>query len=185
MKRIRVWKKAFAVFVSVVSTLGIKLPVGATALTISQSDSTDPPAGEDVPLAQACPEGQTRQLYARVTTRDPNGSLNIRSRPSTGGAVIGSVPNRWEVVVIEREPSGQWARITSHWGDPHPYGFGSAPDFREGWVSASFLRTLGRFCDKPSDPYSLIQPELFGDRTVVVQDDWLETADHIVAHLDR
>ncbi|MDX2213426.1 MAG: SH3 domain-containing protein [Oculatellaceae cyanobacterium bins.114] len=185
MKRIRVWKKTFAVFASVgFSALGIKLPAEAITLSVSQSESNDTLA-DDMPLAQACPDGQTRQLFARITTRDPNGSLNIRSRPSASGAIIGSVPSGWEVVVVEREPSGRWARITGHWGDPYPYGFGSAPDFREGWVSTSFLRTLGRLCDKPSDPYSLLQPELFGDRTVMLQEDWLEVADQVSASLNR
>jgi hypothetical protein len=131
------WKGVVVALVGVLLALaGIK-PAPAT-----------PPTEPEPTLAQAaCPsEWQTRQHYARVITeRDP---LRIRATPN--GRAIGSVPKGWAVVVLERDPSGQWTRITSHFGEyTNDAEFASAPYFRDGWVATRFLRDLGEFCEKP------------------------------------
>lgn len=127
------------------------------------------------PLAQAaCPnQWQTRQTYARVVTeRDP---LRIRATPN--GQVIGSVPKGWAVVVLERDASGQWTRITSHFGEyTDEANIGSAPYFRNGWVATQFLRNLGDFCEKPmaSGLTPLVSSTMSNPNT-----DWLALGDEI------
>lgn len=126
-------------------------------------------------LAQsACPnEWQTSQTYARVVTeRDP---LRIRANPN--GRVIGSVPKGWAVVVLERDASGQWTRITSHFGEyTDAPEFVSAPYFRDGWVSSQFLRTLGDFCEKPM---AMGVAPLVSSRIITPHTDWLDLGDEI------
>jgi hypothetical protein len=92
--------------------------------------------------------------------------------------VIGAVQAAGEVITLGRDSSGAWVRITT---DIHGYGpesFISAPYLRDGWVSAAFLRNLGRFCDKPYNLRMQSQAAVFGDRTVE-QQDWLQMADAI------
>jgi len=157
---------------AVVAVVGVLLSVfglkPAPAVALVDVDSPQP-------LAQAaCPnEWQTRQTYARVITeRDP---LRIRATPN--GRVIGSVPKGWAVVVLERDASGQWTRITSHFGqyttDPE---FASAPYFQDGWVSSQFLRTLGDFCEKPM---AMGVAPLFSSMTITPNADWLALGDDI------
>ncbi len=147
------------------SVFGLK-PAPAVALT-----DVDAPQ----PLAQAaCPsEWQTRQTYARVITeRDP---LRIRATPNGRG--IGSVPKGWAVVVLGRDASGQWTRITSHFGQyTNGAEFASAPYFRDGWVSSRFLRNLGDFCEKPM---AMGVAPLVSQRTSTPQADWLALGDEI------
>ncbi|MEB3290738.1 MAG: SH3 domain-containing protein [Leptolyngbya sp.] len=152
------------------SVLGLK-PAAAVALTEAESPQ---------PLAQAaCPhEWQTRQPYARVITeRDP---LRIRATPN--GRVIGSVPPGWAVVVLGRDRSGQWTKITSHFGEySNEPGFASAPDFRNGWVATRFLRNLGDFCDKPmaSGLAPLVASTLEASTLEAPRADWLALGDDI------
>jgi hypothetical protein len=131
------WKGAVVALVGVLLSFAGLKPAPAAPL-----------AAPEPTLAQAaCPsEGQTRQRYARVMTeRDP---LRIRATPN--GRVIGAVPKGWAVVVLERDPSGQWTRITSHFGEyTDVANIASAPHLRNGWVATRFLRDLGEFCDKP------------------------------------
>lgn len=134
-----------------------------------------PPTNPDSssPLAQAaCPESwQTRKTYARVITAgDP---LRIRATPN--GRPIGSVPRGWTVVVQGRDASGQWTKITSHFGDVS-IGFASAPDLRAGWVATRFLRTLGDFCEKPMAMGLMGSPTALATPAAA---DWLTLGDEI------
>ncbi len=158
------WKGAVVALVGVLlSFAGIK---PAPAAPLAEPEPT---------LAQAaCPnEWQTRQRYARVMTeRDP---LRIRATPN--GRVIGSVPKGWAVVVLERDPSGQWTKITSHFGEyTDTAGFGSAPYFRTGWVSSRFLRDLGEFCEKPM---AMGVAPLVASASTAPAADWLALGDEI------
>lgn len=120
------------------SFLGLK---PATAISLADFETPQPLAQTDCPN-----EWQTRQTYARVVTeRDP---LRIRATPN--GRVIGAVPKGWAVVVLERDASGRWTRITSHFEEStDEVNIASAPYFRNGWVATQFLRNLGDFCEKP------------------------------------
>lgn len=124
-------------------------------------------------VVRGCQYGGFPQYYSRVTTNGD--SLRIRATPA--GRVIGAAPNGWSVVVLEWSRNGVWARITSHFGDVGPYGFASAEYFRDGWVSAAYLKDLGRFCDKPPVVGQRVEPELFGEAAIEVQGDWLALGD--------
>jgi hypothetical protein len=133
------------------------------------------------PAEEACPEAwQKRQPYVRIVTKqgDP---LRVRSAPN--GAVIGAIPSGWAVVPVRRDRTGRWLRITSHFGEvtekDMPYGFGSAPHFRTGWVSAQFVKNLGTFCEKPQEVSQLQQTDLVADQDILVQEDWLALGDRI------
>lgn len=141
------------------SVLGLK-PAPAVAL---------PDVDAPQPLAQA----NCSETYARVITeRDP---LRIRATPN--GRVIGAVPSGWAVVVLERDPSGQWTRITSHFGEGTDDAIMiSAPDFRNGWVASRFLRHLGDFCGKPM---AMGVAPLVSQMTSTPQADWLALGDEI------
>lgn len=168
-------KKAIALFASVLTgILGCKIaPVSALSSEVRPVDRVAPAGNQ---LAQACPQpDQTRDSYAEVTTIEGD-ALNIRSSPN--GPVIGAVPDGWQVVTLGQDSSGNWVRITSHFGDVGEFGFASAPYFRDGWVSAAFLRNLGRFCDKPFNLQQQNQSAVFDNR-VVEQQDWLQIADAI------
>jgi hypothetical protein len=157
--------RAITLLISVLTSIfSLKiLPVAAiSSETIPVNRAV--PASTSDQLAQACPySDQVLQPYAEVTTVDGD-ALNIRSSPN--GRVIGAVPDGWEVVTLGQDASGNWVRITSHFGETEEIGFISAPYFRDGWVSAAFLRNLGRFCDKPYNLRMYDQAAIFGDRTV-------------------
>ncbi len=153
-----------------------KLPLFLAVTSILASLGQTAQASEQ-PLAQVvrgCQFGDFPKYYSRVTTNqgDP---LRVRSAPA--GSTIGSIPNGWAVVVLEWSRNGVWARITSHFGNIGEFGFASAPSFREGWVSAAYLKDLGRFCEKPTSAAQLIQPELLGTQPIEVEPDWLALAD--------
>lgn len=134
-------------------------------------------AEEIAQVVRGCQYGGFPQYYSRVQTNqgDP---LRVRATPA--GRTIGSIPNGWAVVVLEWSRNGVWARVTSHFGNV-PNGFASAEFFRDGWVSAAYLKDLGRFCEKPGGVAQLIQPEVFGAKPVEVQGDWLALGDALAA----
>lgn len=127
-------------------------------------------------VVRGCQYGDFPKYFSRVTTNDGD-PLRVRSTPS--GEAIGAIPNGWAVVVLEWSRNGVWARVSSHFGEIENPGFGSAPDFREGWVAAAYLKDLGRFCDKPESVSQLVQPELFGQQPLEIQGDWLALADRL------
>ncbi len=132
---------------------------------------------DDSTLAQVvrgCQFGGFPKYFSEVTTNgDP---LRVRATPN--GQPIGLIPNGWQVVVLEWSRNGVWARVTNHFSIDYPR-FASAPDFREGWVSAGYLKDLGRFCDKPANVGQLLQPEVFGAQPIEVQGDWVALADRL------
>jgi Bacterial SH3 domain len=129
-------------------------------------------------VVRGCEYGGFPKYYSRIRT---NNNDPLRVRAAANGKVIGAVPNGWAVVVLEWSRNGVWAKVTSHNGDPGQYGFGNAPDFREGWVAAAYLEDLGRFCEKPESVAQLVQPNLFGAAPVEVQSDWLAMGDALAA----
>lgn len=132
---------------------------------------------DDSTLAQVvrgCQFGGFPKYFSEVTTNgDP---LRVRATPN--GQPIGLIPDGWQVVVLEWSRNGVWARVTNHFSIDYPR-FASAPDFREGWVSAGYLKDLGRFCDKPANVGQLLQPEVFGAQPIEVQGDWVALADRL------
>lgn len=133
---------------------------------------------DDSTLAQvvrSCEYNGFPKYYSQVTTNsgDP---LRVRSAPD--GQSIGAIPDGWQVVVLEWSRNGIWARVTNHFGIDNPQ-FVNAPNFREGWVSAAYLKDLGRFCEKPASVAQLLQPEIFGEQPIEVQGDWLAFGDRL------
>ncbi len=55
-----------------------------------------------------------------------NDSLNIRSLPDAGASVVGTLPPNSFIDVLEANPDGRWALVST--------------DLATGWVSARFLR---------------------------------------------
>lgn len=145
----------------------------------AEKTSLMPPLrNSEMEIAQACPTDsphESPRLYARVNMR--RGTLNIRSSPN--GRIIGSVPNRWQVIVLNRDKTGQWSRITSHFGDVSPVGFASAPDFRDGWVATAYLKDLGKFCDKPINLMRSDLTPLSETKKILVHEDWVQMGDRI------
>ncbi len=164
------------------SVIGVKTTVATTTnpkATQSETPSLTPPLSkEETKLAQACPPDslhKTFRPYAKVTTqRTP---LNIRSSPN--GRIIGSVPKGWSVVTLNTDATGQWTRITSHFGDVAPIGFASAPGFREGWVSTTYLEDIGTFCDKPMSLTRSELKTLSASKKLLIHEDWVQMGDRI------
>jgi hypothetical protein len=104
-------------------------------------------------------------------------SIDVYSNPN--GRAIGLIPSGWAVIVVGRDSSGRWARITSHFGDDvgtHSR-FISAPLFRPGWVISSSLEDLGLHCEKPISSISInLQAK---SNFLQVQEDWLQLGDRI------
>lgn len=127
---------------------------------------------------QLCDRGEFPKAYVRVNTQsgDP---LRVRIEPA--GRQIGLIPDGWAVRVLEWSRNGYWVKVTSHFGTWEPgrigSGFGSAPDFAEGWVSAGYVKDEGRHCFKPQGVGQLLQPGVFGAAPVEVQSDWLAMGD--------
>lgn len=145
---------------------------------LDQITQTEADGQQYAQAVQACQYGGLPRAYVRIeTTGSP---LRVRSSPA--GASIGLIPNGWAVRVLEWSRNGYWVKVTSHFDvDPQAFGstvfFGSAPEFREGWVSAGYVKDLGRSCEKPEAAAMLLQPALFGAQPVEVQSDWLATGD--------
>jgi hypothetical protein len=135
-------------------------------------------AAQVAQVVQGCEYDGFPKYYSRIRT---NNGDPLRVRASANGRVIGAIPDRWAVVVLEWSRNGVWAKVTSHHGAPGSRGFGSAPDFREGWVAAAYLEDLGRFCEKPESVAQLAAPNLFGATPVEVQSDWLALGDALAA----
>lgn len=159
--------------------------VGIKGVSAQTSPFWEPPEAQPDAtasfLAQTDPlvctyEWQEPQAYARVVTQtDP---LRIRATP--GGRIIGAVPKDWAVVVLEVNDTGEWTKITSHFGDLGNVGFASASSFRDGWVASRYLNALGEFCEKPPLEISTIQGLLGAEaQHDTLQEDWLQMGDRI------
>lgn len=131
---------------------------------------------------QACQYGGFPVPYVRIST---SGSpLQVRATPA--GNPIGLIPNGWAVRVLEWSRNGYWVKVTDQYGyGGVPSTFNNAPDFREGWVSAAYVKDLSRSCEKPSATAQLLQPEVFGARPVEVQGDWLAIGDALAESTAR
>ncbi|NEO83912.1 MAG: SH3 domain-containing protein [Spirulina sp. SIO3F2] len=162
------------------------LSIVSSLAQATQARATTPqPASKTLAqVVEPCEYGGFPKFYARITTNEGD-TLNIRANPSPSGAVIGAAPHGWAVRVLSWSRDGAWARITDHFGGGAP--LGGAPSLREGWVSAAYLKDLGRFCDKPvlndGAVGQLMQPELLGSKPVEVQRDRLATGDILSAML--
>ncbi|MEM0978847.1 MAG: SH3 domain-containing protein [Cyanobacteria bacterium P01_H01_bin.58] len=161
------------------SMVGIK---SVSAQTPGGNASAAQPQPTTAVMAQAEPlvctyEWQEPQSYARVVTQeDP---LRVRATP--GGEAIGAIPKDWAVVVLEVDETGEWTKVTSHFGYTGYVGFfGSAPYFQEGWVASRFLKAIGEFCEKPPLEISAIS-QLSGHsaQPYTLQEDWLQIGDRI------
>lgn len=121
-----------------------------------------------------CDRGEFPKAFVRVDTQsgDP---LRVRATPN--GTPVGLIPDGWAVRVLEWSRNGYWVKVTSHFGSAPRFGFGTAPDFAEGWVSAGYVQDEGRSCFKPEGVGQLVQPEVFGAAPVEVQRDWLALGD--------
>lgn len=164
-----IWKKAVTFITLMLSLCGFKSTF-ATAATSEESNRI---------LAQSYPYGDKRLPYAKVRTKqgDP---LNVRSRPN--GRIIGKIPDGWAVVTVRKDSTGKWVRITTHYGDVSEFediNYASAPSFRTGWVSADYLKQLGRFCEKPVSFMRSNMNGLFANKQVMINEDWLEIGDRI------
>jgi len=148
-------------------TAGALVAVGQAA----QADNSEQLYAQTV---QLCDRGEFPKAFVRVDTQSGD-SLRVRSAPA--GEPIGLIPDGWAVRVLEWSRNGYWVKVTGHFGAAPPFGFGNAPDFVEGWVSAGFVEDEGRHCFKPGAVGRLVQPEVFGAEPVEVQSDWLAMAD--------
>ncbi len=124
--------------------------------------------------------GEFPKAYVQIqTSGDP-----LRVRASPAGQQIGLIPNGWNVRVLEWSRNGYWVKVTSQYGSwDNRMGFGNAPDFAEGWVSAGYVRDMGRSCQKPGATAQLLRPAVFGLRPVEVQSDWLLMGDMLAARV--
>ncbi|MCY7383808.1 MAG: hypothetical protein LH628_14720 [Microcoleus sp. CAN_BIN18] len=178
MNILKSWKK-IALFVSLtlLSLLGIK----TASATPSQTTLK----------AQTCSYGGKPRPFAQVVTeRDP---LTIRSSPN--GPVIGLVPKGWQVVTGDRDATGKWVKIGSHFSSSSQNlsggfsrggnAFANAPEFRVGWVNRAYLKPLGNACEKPLKIQRNNLRGLSGDRQVVIHEDWLQIAERIAQRDDQ
>ncbi len=184
MNKMSNWKRALtSITLTLLSLIGVKT-VSATTTTPKATQPeelgiTSSFNNSETLLAQTC-SNQTRHKsprpYSRVTTQ--GGTVNVRSGPN--GRVIGSIPNGWQVITVRKDATGRWTNIISHFiDDVGPVGFANAPRFRNGWVSTSFLRALGRFCDKPMELMRSDLNTLSGTKKILVNEDWMQMGDRI------
>ncbi len=173
MNTLKVWKK-IALFVSLMllSLSGVKTAASATSPATTLQAKNCPYGGKPRPFAQV------------VTHKDP---LTIRSCPN--GPVIGLVPKGWQVVTGDRDATGKWVKIGSHFssssqnlsGGGRANRFMNAPNFQVGWVLKSYLKPLGNFCEKPLNAQRGTLPEMSGKRQVLIHQDWLQIGDKIAS----
>jgi hypothetical protein len=120
---------------------------------------------EPVEIAQVvlpCEYGNYPHYYSQVETDgDP---LVLRQAPN--GTLVNTVPDGWTVSVLEWSQDGAWARVLT-------------PNYHNGWVSAAYLKDLGRFCEKPVSVSQLLVPEILGENSIEVQADVLAMADQL------
>ncbi|MBF2067705.1 MAG: SH3 domain-containing protein [Calothrix sp. C42_A2020_038] len=162
------WKRIFS-FV----TLFIFSVAGVQTSAASVKQNRKPP--------QKCDQGKSPYDYVRVTTKQGS-QLNVRNSPN--GRIIGQIPNNWAIVPVRKDSTGKWTRIqfASYAGyafDVNEYGFASAPRFRTGWVASEFLKPLGKFCEKPVAMLRMQINALFGNQSIVVNEDWVQRGDRI------
>ncbi|WP_373538152.1 hypothetical protein [Microcoleus sp.] len=169
MNPLKVWKK-IALFVSLMllSLSGVKTAASATSPATTLQ-------------AQNCPYGGKPRPFAQVVTaKDP---LTIRSSPN--GPVIGLVPKGWQVVTGDRDTTGKWVKIGSHFSSNTQNldegRFMNAPDFRVGWVYKSYLKPLGDSCEKPLNAQRGILPEVSDKQQVLINQDWLQIGEQIAS----
>ncbi len=175
----------FPFFLLAIGTLS---GLGSGAQATDSAQPTDSAQSEEgaqyyAQTVQTCQSGGFPSYYVRIQTNNGD-ALKVRSTPA--GTAIGLIPNGWAVRVLEWSRNGYWVKVTSHFesrGGPQTISFGSAPEFREGWVSAGYVKDLGRFCEKPEAAAMLLQPEVFGARPVEVQGDWLAMGDGLAKRL--
>lgn len=150
-----------------------------SGLSLSESASSGLTPPELAQVVNHCkPRSNFPLFYAQVTT--DGGRLRVREEPA--GDVVGYIPNDWKIVVLEWTRNGVWARVTGPGGFTLP-SYVSAPDFEEGWVSAGYLKDLGRFCTKPDGVGQMLAPEVLGAEPVAVQTDRLAMGDALAADL--
>jgi hypothetical protein len=157
--------------------LALALLLSVPLLSLAPQAQAAETAPQVAQVVRGCEYGGFPKYYSRIRT---NNNDPLRVRVAANGKVIGAIPNGWAVVVLEWSRNGVWAKVTNHWGTDEPR-FGSAPDFREGWVAAAYLEDLGRYCEKPESVAQLAQPALFGAQPVEVQSDWLAMGDALAA----
>lgn len=165
MNWIRSWKHPFSIFASIIFSL-LGLESGAAIATLAE---------RSYPVAQTCPYGEQPKSYSRIVTQqgDP---INVRSQPN--GPVIGSIPSGWAIVPVKTDASGNWVKVNHHFGN-FDVAFGSAPNFRIGWVAARYLKYLGKFCEKPQNQMSLLRLNLFDKHEIQIQSNWIKMGDRI------
>ena len=174
MNLLKVWKKiALLVSLTLLSLLGVKTASATPSQTTLQ--------------AQNCPYGGKPRPFAQVVTeKDP---LTIRSAPN--GPVIGLVPKGWQVVMGDRDATGEWVKIGSEYSSSTQnldggnrrggMAFANAPDFTVGWVNKDYLKPLGNACEKPLKIQRNNLRGLSGDKQIVIHEDWLQIADRIAS----
>jgi hypothetical protein len=109
-----------------------------------------------------CEYGNYPSYYSRVDTdSDP---LALRRSPN--GTIVNTVPDGWTVSVLEWSQDGAWARVLT-------------PNYQNGWVSAAYLKDLGRFCEKPVNVSQMLAPEILGENPIEVQGDVLAMGDRL------
>jgi hypothetical protein len=148
---------------------------------IKSSDASTQQPSETL-LAQRCSGGVRPINYARVTTKK---GTNLLVRNGPNGRIIGKIPSGWAVVPVRRDRTGKWTRIKAAnyanaiYDVNDNYGYGNAPEFRTGWVSTAFLKPIGRFCEKPIAMIRMQMQALFGNQSILVNEDWLQKGDRI------
>lgn len=174
MKNTKTWKSVLSFVILVILSVVSNKPNPATAKTLKVPQTNT--ASSETLLAQACPYNNPRLRYGRVATQDGD-DLYIRSRPK--GKVIGAVPFGWAVVTVKRDATNQWIYIDEQ------YPYNSAPALTRGWVSAKFIKPLGRFCEKPTAFIRTNMNGLFASSQVLVNEHWVQMGDRLASLLKK
>ncbi len=160
------WKLPF--FLLTVGTFASATSAVQAAVQIEDSSPDTSTAVTVEPVEQVaqvvlpCEYGNYPSYYSQVETAgDP---LVLRQNPN--GTIVNTVADGWIVSVLEWSRDGAWARVQT-------------PDYHNGWVSAAYLKDLGRFCEKPVGVSQLIAPEFLGENSIEVQADVLAMGDRL------